>query len=305
MQKVIVRQLRLGTQGVGYRFDLRDGNRRIIAIDVTSNIASAVMKMFEPSKVQMGSAINGVMRNGVFVTSNEEAVMEAPNLDVAEELLAQHYFGKFDSLDEKLELEKTSEAERVKREQEYLKYLKSQVTGRRPNLQGFEFGNFCDVPVVYDILLKAAQGVDCNIMCREQRDAGKAYMYFGCVFMTLQDVLKFVYNLNKILRRGSWICNLYSKKSEALNTNFMCVKADASKPQEVFVTDVLYSLKLKSNQRIFAKDFKITGTDSIGSYSVHKGEMYLATYAAPIPEYNADLSNMNKYRCTKFKFSST
>ena len=290
MGKLIVNRLRLNQLYVGYRVEAIKSNGSSVLFDMEDGLLKPFLRLFTTTDVSQGSVIDGRVVNGLFVTDNEENVFEVETISAAEALVGKYFLC----------------SPKYMTEDEYKEYLRSLITYSRPNLKSYEYGYFGDVPNLYSLLVKASQGVKCNILADVQQNVGEGSFSFEVAFIDFREELSFVHNLLSLLNRKVWNPEVSILGSDEEDRDLKRYRIPYLSDKTMFVENVLYKFGILGRQEIFQEDVSVFGEDDFGRLSCcdsrsedeieGTGEspiFHSLRYTVAIPGYDGNTEDLN------------
>lgn len=293
---VIVNRLRLNQLYVGYRVQATGNSGGVVYFDVPNEVLTAFLKLFGDVSFEKGVIIDGKEVNGMFVTANETNVYEVETVSSGKELLDKYYFC-IESVSPEL-------IDPVSEELDRLASVESAVQGRRVILSDLQYGDFGDIPVVYNVLNKAAEGLKCDILAFPHQDAYEGNMKFQCSFIYFDDFLSFLHNMLVSLNRKvitiSAGAKSYVDGRELPVLKRVKVSSNCSLTQ--FVTSILDKMGLGGLKNIKVMDYQVYWNDGVTDFDFDDN-LYIACYYVKYPGYSQDSVNPKdvKYRAKFFK----
>lgn len=185
---IVVNKLVLGDKLMGYRFDIKENGSKLISLDINKGIVKAFLSLVEKDKIIKGYVIKGKIVGDMFVTDNEENVIQVTGKNQAIELLGKYYYGVSDDSIDGLLDDITST-----KEDENKKYLEEFFSKPSMSLEGIRYEDFGYVPLVYSLIRKCSSGIDCRIDINDEEvDRYSAKVIFNIYFKSLEDAARYL-----------------------------------------------------------------------------------------------------------------
>lgn len=276
MCNVVVYRLRLNHLYVGYRVEATKTNGKRVYFDVSNELLEPFLKLFDRENIAKGGVIEGRDVGGVFVTDNEKDVYEVETRSKGKMLVNRHFRCDISGMCD---------------EERYV-HLKSYITGSRLNLSDVKYGSFGDVPKVYSLLEKAANGVECNILLLKDslHLSEKRVLKLGVVFADLKEELSFIHNLLYLLNRKVWMPDVEVIDDKILETPSLRKKHKIPYTEDkgVFIRDALSRFGIKDSGYLILRNAWIAGSAGFGGI-LSCGDIR--------PEEEYDERNPMEYHC--------
>ena len=276
--EVLVDRLKLGNLYVGYRVNLVTAKGDPLAFDMEDSLLKPFLRLLCTNNVKKGCVISGKEVDGRFVTDNEKNVYEVETISMGAELLDRYYFGNIESIDDILITEQESDEENDNQAKE-----NEAAEESRNGLDGLTNANFGDVPVAYEFINKAADGVACTIQCIEHPGAVISHIVIQCMFDDFREYLSFTYNLMSLLNRKLWTPVFTVKDPFTFQTvSEICGRVMIPKSKNEFIADIIKHLKL-GNFHTTANRVDISGKDNACTFKTVARDVFVASYSIPTP----------------------
>lgn len=299
MWDIVVNRLRLNQLYIGYRVQTFSNTGDTVYFDVSNDMLPQFLKLFGDVNISKGTVIDGKEVNGMFITDNETNVYEVETISVGRELLDKHYFCV-----ESVASELLAESDEVKSELELIKAIESAVQNRRVSLRDLPYGYFGDIPIVYNSLNKAAEGIKCDILAFPHQEALEGNMKFQCNFIYFDDFLAFLHNMlislnRKVITVSAGVKSYVDTRELPVITKSK-VSCNCSRAQ--FIASVLEKLGISGLKNIKVMDYQVFWNDCFTDF-MFEDDLYIAQYYVKYPGYDQNDENPKdaKYRAKFFK----
>ena len=261
-KSVVVNKLNLGKETLGYRFDILENYEKLISLDVSKEYVNYMLKIIGKDNIKKGVIIQGNIVNGLFITSNEEKVVEVTNKKQAESILEKYFYSSDKEINEVLDgVNSTKEG-----------LMESKITGHIDTLENTQFAKFKVIKDDYNTVLKCAKGFKCNINVFEDQDDYGGSLRIPVSFSNPIDALKYSYKLDKALGLKESRINLAKVKEGSGYTDFMF---PLSEPVEKFIDAVKNAIGSLDDLE-----------GNLSNRYVSTGDAYVVGYERGIPGYD-------------------
>ena len=260
-KSVVVNKLNLGKDTVGYRVDIVDMYRtKIVSVDISENRIKPFLKMVGSVKVSKGVIIPGKLVNGLFVTGNDDNIVEVRPKAQADEILNKYFFNSDEEVKNILDGIDCTEEELIRKN----------ITGHVDTLVGTSFGVYRKVQNDYNTMMKALKGFKYNLYVEENQDRNSGDLQISADLATRNEALKVYYNFEKAMGRDKIKVQLYTEDSSYVPLSF-----NLNEPFEKFASTI--------NKRIGSTDIELVG-DYTNCYVSSNG-CHVVLYRRDIPGY--------------------
>jgi len=191
-KQVVINKLCLEKELVGYRFDIIEDYKKLVSLDVDKKYVNYMIKAIGKNNIKKGVIIEGFIENNLFVTSNEENVVEVTNKNQAESILEKYFFMSDSDVNNILNGVNKTEEERVK----------SLIKGHVDTLEKTEFGYCKPIQSDYNIIVNALKGINNNLHVNEYQDKSSGELVIDVNVLTRKESLKVFYGLGNSKKLG-------------------------------------------------------------------------------------------------------
>ena len=183
---VVANKLNLGKETIGYRFDIMEGLNRLVSFDIAEDYAKYFLKMVGKERIRKGLVIQGKVQNNMFITGNEENVIEVTNGTQAKELLDKYFFTTDKEINEILSGVNKSKVDLIKGKIEKLEVEK------------YHFADCVEIRKEFIKLVKSVNGVRADLNILEDMDKNSGEFKFSIKVANVVDLFKCIYNITKL-----------------------------------------------------------------------------------------------------------
>lgn len=264
---IVVNKLNLEKETVGYRIDILDSSsKKIVSVDITEDKVKSFLKMIGSAKINKGVIIPGKIVNGLFITGNDDNIIEVKTKAQANEILNKYFFNSDDKVEGVLNSINSTESE----------VIKNRIRGDRDTLGKTEYGECRPIQSDYNNIVKALKGINNNLHVNEYQDKSSGELVIDVDVLTRKESLKIFHSLGKAKNLGKVILDVSSgdRKYVKVQVDFNDSFKNFSDALEAYITDTIFEVVY--DKETFTRCYC-------------EGEGYSVFYhSIPIPGYNQE-----------------
>lgn len=197
--KIQANKLMYGKELVGYRFIIMDNHGfKSISLDVAKKDVKAFLSLVDQSKMIKGFQIKGNVVKGMFVTFDEENVVEVTSMDEAADILKR--YDCFNDVEDVLGgINSTEDEERAE-------YLNEIFDGHIATLENCFSKNDEKVVITYNRVVKALKGIKGNLDIQEDDDEYEATVIFRAFLPSIEALVNYIFNYHRLVGEKELKC---------------------------------------------------------------------------------------------------